>query len=184
MKPEIFEEEFYVNYCKICGNEIDVEYTYCRDCQYDKCSCGKRKKREYEFCKSCFDKSVLEKKEKNGFDKCPLCGNVFFFSEFLETAIENNKTRLVANLITHYRHEHQSSWNRSCHYVSFKYGEIAYENSKIEHNNRAKRQIIRKAKDWLVANEINRDDLLELKDNDHKTINLIKLNFPEINSEQ
>ena len=86
---------------------------------------------------------------------------------------DSYQTRLIANLITHYRHSHQSSWNQSCHFISKKYGEDAYLNAKKEHNNRAKRQILRKCKDWLLDNNIGAEHFLALSDNDKDTIDLI-----------
>jgi len=42
-----------------------------------------------------------QNKQKYGFSICPLCGEEFKFSEYLNTAILNPNTRLIANLITH-----------------------------------------------------------------------------------
>ncbi|OQB30270.1 MAG: hypothetical protein BWY08_01280 [Bacteroidetes bacterium ADurb.Bin174] len=55
--------------------------------------------------------------------------------------------------------------------------EIVYENAKSEHNNRAKRQILRKCKQWIHENQIKAQDFLELRDNDEKTIELINKTF-------
>jgi len=46
-------------------------------------------------------------------------------------------------------------------------------NAKKEHNNRAKRQILRKCKDWLLDNNIDAEHFLALSDNDKDTIDLI-----------
>ena len=113
------------------------------------------------------------KKERFGSAICPICEGEFVFSAFLDTVIPDEKTRLIANLITHYRHMHQASWNTSCHYIFAMYGQEAYEKSKIDHNNRAKRQIIRKCKNWLIENEISAKNFFELQNNDEKTIQLI-----------
>lgn len=171
------------NECIICGEFLEnPHHDYCPECyrkeSYDTCVCGKRKKYYYDLCRDCEQLERENENRKNyGADFCPICGQEFIFSSFLHGAIPNEKTRLIANLITHYRHVHQPSWNTSCHYISRYYGETAYENSKKEHNNRAKRQIVRKCKDWLIAKGITKQDLLDLKDNDEKTIALIDKAF-------
>lgn len=172
--------------CIYCGEPLNnPNHNLCPSCYqdefYDKCNCGNSKKIEHDLCKSCYNEKVeLEQKEKYGSGICPICGNEFRFSSFLHNQIPNEKTRLIANLITHYRHIHQTSWNKSCHYISKKYGEDAYLNSKIEHNNRAKRQILRKCKKWIFDNGIKGSNFLDLKDNDINTIKLIDQTFSSI----
>lgn len=162
------------NHCEVCGVPIGDGYTYCRDHNRDTCRCGSSKYRDEEFCPKC---RVDNEKQINGFGICPICGNEFKFSSYLNTAITNEKTRLVANLITHYRHEHQKSWENQYKYISRFYDENTYENAKIEHNNRAKRQILRKCKDWIRVNGITPENFMELKDNDEKTLELINKTF-------
>lgn len=124
------------NYCEVCGVPIRAGYEYCREHYKNKCKCGNSKYRDEEFCISC---RIENEKQLYGFGICPICGKEFKFSSYLHTAIQNEKTRLIANLITHYRHEHQKSWDNTHKYISRMYNEIVYENAKSEHNNRAKR---------------------------------------------
>jgi hypothetical protein len=166
------------NYCNDCGRLISDEYLYCYDCSFDTCKCGNSKKREFEHCKECNQMIIdAENKLKYGFGVCPFCGHEFIFSEFLNSVIVDEKVRLIANLITHYRHNHQLSWNKSCHYISSKWGNDAYEKAKIEHNNRAKRQIIWKCKDWIIENNLSSEHFMTLSNNDDKTVELVLKSF-------
>ena len=165
---------YYENYCEECGEPISDRFTYCYQHAFDKCKCGNMKKRNQDYCKECHEMYLeKEKRLKFGYAKCPICGDEFSFSGYLNEIFDSHKTILIANMITHYRHSHQLSWNRSCHYISNKYGEDAYMNAKKAHNNRAKRQILRKCKDWLLDNDIGAEHFLSLSDNDAETINLI-----------
>jgi len=149
---------------------INDKYDYCIDHAFDDCVCGNLKQRNKNVCSEC-DYNITKK--EIGFSICPLCNDEFIFSKFLNTAIKNEKTRLIANLITHYRHVHQSSWNTSCHFISNSWGQLAYAKAKDEHNNRAKRQILRKCFNWVNNNGIKKENFLELQNNDEKTIELI-----------
>ena len=169
---------YYTNYCEECGEPISDRFTYCYEHAFDECECGNTKKREHEYCRECHNTMLQnEKIELNGSGICPICGEEFAFSEYLNEVFESHQMRLLANLITHYRHSHQSSWNQSCHYISKKYGEDTYLIKKNEHNNRAKRQILRKCKDWLYENQIEAKHFLSLSDNDIGTINLINKTY-------
>lgn len=165
---------FENNHCEVCGVPIRDEYTFCREHRFNKCKCGTKKYRDDVSCLNC---KLEDEKQKNGFSICPLCGEEFKFSEYLNTAILNPKTRLIANLITHYRHSHQKSWESQYKYISRYCNDGVYERAKIEHNNRAKRQILRKCKEWIKDNELNAQNFLELQDNDNKTIELINKIF-------
>jgi hypothetical protein len=166
------------NYCLECGEPIGIRYTYCIKCAYDTCKCGSSKKRHYDLCRECNQKEQdAEIRAKYGSERCPFCGEEFLFSEYLQNAIPNPKTRLIANLITHYRHNHQASWNKSCHYISQKWGEDAYQEAKNKHNNRAKRQILRKCKKWIIESKITEVNFKELQYNDNKTCELINKVF-------
>lgn len=114
----------------------------------------------------------------NGMVYCPLCSAYFRASSYLKDVIKKPKTLWLANMVTHYRHNHIKSWNRCWDYHSGSYyrgywfGDYHEEKSKI--NERAKRQIIRKATNYLVFHEIRRIDFEGLEYNDPKTIALIK----------
>lgn len=110
---------------------------------------------------------------------CPLCNKYFFESKFLKTEIKNKKTLWIANMITHYRHNHISSWdkmwdrNTGVYYRNASYfGD--YETVKQKVNERAKRQILRKCKDFIKANDIKKEDFLLLEENEQKTLDLIE----------
>lgn len=87
---------------------------------------------------------------------CPICNNEIKQSEYLAGVIDNYPLLFFSNLITHYRHNHISSWNKmwGAHGRSYqkaaKFGD--YEKEKSEVNERAKRQLIRKA--WPVFQKI------------------------------
>jgi hypothetical protein len=169
-------------YCENCGEPTSDDNLLCRECYfeeyYDKCKCGNTKRIEFDLCRYCNEiEEYKEKKQKFGSSTCPICGEEFLFSEYLHDVIPNEKTRLIANLITHYRHEHQASWNRSCHYISSKWGEDAYQRAKVKHNNRAKRQILRKCKSWIIENEMSDENFISLTENDENTIKLISKTF-------
>lgn len=162
------------NHCDVCGAPIGDNFQYCREHSRDTCKCGKSKYRDEDMCQNC---QIENEKLIYGFGICPICEMEFKFSSYLHTAIQNEKTRLIANLITHYRHEHQKSWESQYKYISIMYDENVYEKAKSEHNNRAKRQILRKCKPWITENGIAQYNFMELQDNDEKTIELIKKTF-------
>jgi hypothetical protein len=106
---------------------------------------------------------------------CPICSTYRQDSEFLRNAIPDEKVRWIANMITHYRHSHISSWNKcwGYHGGSYRSGWFGdYEQEKIKINNRAKRQIIRKATSFLIEHKITSAHFKELLNNDDKTIQL------------
>jgi hypothetical protein len=107
---------------------------------------------------------------------CPICKEYFYESEYLRTAIDSPKTLWLANMVTHYRHTHISSWNKCWdgragnYYRSGWFGD--YEKEKRLVNERAKRQIIRKCTDYLKMQKITVKDFEGLEYNDEKTIEL------------
>ena len=94
-------------------------------------------------------------KDKNqNYKVCPICGQEIKQSDYLETIIKDDKVRYLANLVTHYRHSHISSWNKCWgnyghHYRNGWFGDYDEEKRKV--NERAKRQIIRKATKHLIS---------------------------------
>lgn len=119
-------------------------------------------------------KTVLIKKE---WDTCPICCNFIKQSEYLEMAISNEKTRYIANLVTHYRHHHISSWN-TCwsqggrRYRADWFGDYDVEKAKV--NERAKRQIIRKSFQILKEMGITPENISELENTTEETIKIAK----------
>lgn len=112
---------------------------------------------------------------------CPLCGQTHILSSHLkEVFADAPKSLWLANMITHYRHYHIESWNRCWgyngnHYRRQWFGD--YYEEKVKVNERAKRQIVRKAKPFLQYHKIGLKDFEKLQNNDEKTIALIKKNL-------
>lgn len=89
---------------------------------------------------------------------CPLCNRWHIASDYLRTVFKDNRELWLANMVTHYRHEHITSWNKMWGRYGHYYQEAAhfhdYDEEKHIVNERAKRQIIRKATDFLRENGI------------------------------
>lgn len=112
---------------------------------------------------------------------CPICNRNYTVSNYLkETFKDNTKSLWFANMVTHYRHEHITSWNKcwghNGNYYRSKWF-VDYDNEKSKVNERAKRQIIRKAFDFMVQMDFQRSDLLLLKGNEKETIELFDKKF-------
>jgi len=80
-------------------------------------------------------------------------------------------------MVTHYRHTHITSWDKCWgrggrFYRSGWFGD--YESEKRQVNERAKRQIIRKALDYLLFHKINVKHFEMLESNQLETIELAK----------
>lgn len=112
---------------------------------------------------------ISENGEKYFF--CPFCDEYFFCSEYLENAITDEKTRYLANMICHYRHNHIIYYDNSVGYVTRFHD---YHEFKELVNNRIKRQIIRKAKAFLKEHQITVEHFENLLSTDEKTIELAK----------
>lgn len=117
----------------------------------------------------------------NGFHNinyffCPLCGEWFAGSDYLfETFKGDHKAIWLSNMVTHYRHGHITSWNKCWGYggYSYRYGWFGdYDEEKAKVNERAKRQIIRKATDFLIENGFTSEDFKKLKNTTQETIDL------------
>lgn len=109
--------------------------------------------------------------------KCPICGQMFSCSEYLKGVIKDEKVLWLANMITHYRHNHITSWNKCWernggYYRNGWFGDYNEEKKLV--NERAKRQIIRKAKEFLIENEFTVEHFEQLQDSTEKTIELAK----------
>ncbi len=110
---------------------------------------------------------------------CSVCDNYFQESKYLAEHIEDEKVRYVANMVTHMRHTHIKSWNRMWdkgagggYQTAAHFGD--YDDEKEKVNERQKRNLIRKSKDFLKAHGINSAHFLQLQENDEKTIALAK----------
>lgn len=100
---------------------------------------------------------------------CPLCKRQINQSEFLASVIEDKKVLYLANLITHYRHDH-ISWDRQWSYMQRKHPMWDYEECKSQVNERAKRQYIRKAYPLFRSMGITAGHFAQLMNTDDKTL--------------
>ena len=108
---------------------------------------------------------------------CPICGTWFNESDYLRKVIPDEKVLWFANTITHYRHTHITSWNKCWGHNGYRYRNKwfgDYDDEKRKVNERAKRQIIRKAKSFMNSNNISSEHIMALQYNDQKTIDLAK----------
>ncbi len=106
---------------------------------------------------------------------CPLCGKYFESSEYLNSIFKNENSRWFANMVTHYRHNHITSWNKCWGHNGGYYRRGWFKDYGVEKslvNERAKRQILRKCKNYILENNFIKDDLLALQGNTEETINL------------
>ena len=107
---------------------------------------------------------------------CPICNEIFMESEYLsEVFKDDTKTKFISNLVTHYRHSHISYWNRCWgrngdRYRGHWFKDYDFEKAKV--NNRAKRQIIRKAGSVLKTMGIGPRHFKRLQETDVKTMDL------------
>ena len=115
---------------------------------------------------------------KNNYVYCPLCNQHFMESDYLNSVFVDNKKALwLANMVTHYRHHHITSWNKCWGQYGYIYrskwfGE--YEDEKRKVNERAKRQIVRKATPFLSYHEISMNEFKLLQYNDEATLQLVE----------
>ena len=117
----------------------------------------------------------LENLFKDNTVFCPLCNHSFSESGYLKDAIDDEKARWLANTVMHYRHNHITSWNKCWgytggHYRSGWFGDYELEKRKV--NERAKRQIIRKATEYLKYHKITVDHFKMLENNDNQILAL------------
>jgi len=79
-------------------------------------------------------------------------------------------------MVTHYRHNHLISWNKMWGKNGHNYRKgwyfSEYAEKKTDVNERAKRQILRKCKDYMIANGFTADHVKQLTETDEKTIEL------------
>ena len=114
---------------------------------------------------------------RDGSFFCPMCNDYFKESEYLRTVISNPRTLWLANMVTHYRHNHITSWNKCWdnfegrNYRRGWFGD--YEEEKATVNERAKRQIVRKCFSYIKYNNITIEDFNELDYNEEETIEFL-----------
>lgn len=105
---------------------------------------------------------------------CPLCNRQVVRSSYLmEVFKDQPKACYLAHLVTHYRHNHITSWNRCWEHDGNRYRRDWFTDYEVEKqivNERAKRQIIRKAKDILKRLEITPEDFAQLEGTEPHTM--------------
>ena len=112
-------------------------------------------------------KKVMEKMIKGEHFYCPLCGKRHHLSNYLQKVFEGDEKALwMANMVMHYRHNHITSWNKCWgyygnYYRSKWFGDYHEEKAKV--NERAKRLIIRKGKEFMLAHQIGPSTLQKLQ---------------------
>ena len=124
---------------------------------------------------------------------CPFCGdfNLSIYSDYLYNVFKDDYFAYVAAvLVTHYRHEHISYYDRSWKYPKYREKNKeykSYEEFKAIVNNRAKRQILRKIK---KDGNMKKDFKIllvkafkKLQSNDEKTNGLIEKILKELTKE-
>ena len=110
---------------------------------------------------------------------CPLCNDWFGGSHYLSTVFEDERSLWLANMVTHYRHSHLKSWDKMWGRYGGYYQQAAhyrdedYEDRKSEINERAKRQIARKALNFLIDNMIEIDVFKSLQGTTEITIKTV-----------
>jgi hypothetical protein len=115
---------------------------------------------------------------------CPICCNFFPQSDYLAIVFIDDRERWLANMVIHYRHSHITSWdkcwgNNGRYYRSGWFGDYDEEKSKV--NERAKRQIIRKASLFLMLNGITPETFKALQGTTEETL---KLAFKKLKGEK
>lgn len=101
---------------------------------------------------------------------CLLCGAPIS-SVYLDRAIADDRVYLLACMVMHYRHEHVKYYNNSVGYVD-QHLDVAYDDFKTMVNERAKRQIIRKARTKLQVIGVTAEHFKMLEHSDPKTLEL------------
>lgn len=108
---------------------------------------------------------------------CPLCKSRFHGSDYLETVFEDEAQLWLANMVMHYRHNHITSWNKCWGRYGSRYRQNwfgNYDEEKAKVNERAKRQIIRKAKDYLNAIGVKVSDFEVLQNTTEETLEVAR----------
>lgn len=108
----------------------------------------------------------------------PIDGQYYPQSDYLRTAIEDEKVRWIANCVTTYRHTQISSWDKmwqrgrrgKAYQKAAKFGDYDEEKAKV--NERAKRQLIRKCYPVFKQMGIEAKHFMELQNTDWETIAL------------
>lgn len=159
MEYKTYKTQLYIYSCEKCGNEFSRTY----QCE------------PFE-CHSChgygtFKEEIVKIDELHQF--CTICNLYFKTSIHLNEVFKNEeRARWLANMVMHYRHDHLSSWDSTWGrngYANRFLKNVDYDTEKIKVNERAKRQILRKCKNYLIKNGFNANDILKLQNTEPKT---------------
>lgn len=113
---------------------------------------------------------------------CPHCDRRFDGSEYLATVFSDDERALwLANMVMHHRHDHITSWNKCWGYGGRYYRTAAhfgnYDEEKAKVNERAKREIARKCKEYIIKNNINEEVFARLQNTTEETLNVVRKIF-------
>lgn len=152
------------------------------ECSCSNCGRTYTRNKQTFTCKKCDSFGTLILKpivvEEYIEQYCPICNQYFRTSTYLNSKFTDEKVRWLANMVTHYRHVHVTSWdkcwgsNRIPYYKSNLH--LDYETEKIKVNERGKRQILRKCIDQMKADGFTVNDVLALKKTERKTSDLYR----------
>lgn len=127
-----------------------------------------------DLCSLTEDEHIMYFEHK--FLKCPNCGYRFECSPFLAKIFKTQpKVEFLANLVTHFRHNHLTSWNKCWgrYGGAYRRGWFGnYDEEKTLVNERQKRQILRKCKQFLIEHEFTSEDFTKLQNTTQETIDL------------
>jgi hypothetical protein len=105
-------------------------------------------------------------------DKKYYCGSSYLYNVFKEAP----DSLWIANMITHYRHNHISYWNKCWGNNGKRYRKewfVSYEIEKKKVNERAKRQIIRKCWPYMKWHGITKESFHQLENTSEETEKVI-----------
>jgi hypothetical protein len=161
MEYKIIKNQKYIYDCDNCGNEFE---------SFHRC--------DPDICHSCgyygtFNEDIEEFDETHQY--CPICKGFFRTSIYLNDIMQDERVKWLANMVMHYRHDHLRSWDNTWGrrgYGSRFLSPEVYEEEKRKVNERAKRQILRKCKDYMIVNGFHVDDVLGLQHTESETIKL------------
>ena len=131
--------------------------------------------------------SIDDVKEYLLKQKCPICHEEIEKSPYLSELFKDDlQTQWVANLVTHYRHNHITSWNKCWGYHGDLYRKNwfgNYDEEKRLVNERAKRQLIKKGHRILSENGVTVETFHKLKHTTSKTL-FVAMKFLKSEKEQ
>ena len=124
------------------------------------------------------DSPIFYHKYRHKSFYCPICDKRFDTSDYLSTVFKgNDKAMWLANMVTHYRHSHITSWNKYWGWYGNAYRKAAhfgdYDTEKSIVNERAKRQIARKCPQYIYKYGIDKEVYSKLQGTTEETISLV-----------